>query len=72
LAYVLPDYDVVAKPNRKTQNVLLCKIHTTKVVAHFLYENISIQFGCPLELMNNHGNKNIYAILKKITKNNLI
>jgi len=48
------------------------RMDTAKVVAQFLYENISIHFECPLELMNNCGTHFFNAIIEQLTTKYLI
>jgi len=41
--------------------------NNAKTVAHFLYENIFSQFGCPRELISDRGTHLLNAIIEELT-----
>jgi len=43
-----------------------------KNVAHFLYENIILQFGCPIELISNWGTRFLNETIQELTNRFLI
>ena len=56
----------------KWAEALATKTYDAKIVAKFIYENIITRFGCPKELVSDHGTHFLNDIIEQLTNKFLI